>query len=1205
MHIQLATQLMPQYLPGRVSRKACSRVEMVAANDHRVVAFTLDAERHLTVWLSAEEGFVRWLPIPVSLAEGGEPVTVVDFDAIGNVGQGRNDGTIDLAMVVERPDGKRQLFYWPRIPAEASAEAWRLLFAAAQPIEFPHVHPLDVVRLGVISLPVRCLIAGSYNTPLSWEMFRVSTDSNGHVCTGLDPFPYPGGNPSGGSNRFVLAAAVGKRTESPVLEDGAIVATFQESQGWYTVNLLLPRSALHGLPISWPVRAQDATQSWPPGLSNIQTVLDPNLASASFLFTLEGDGFGNATISLFEVLDGRCATYLPCSVPGLVPAEGPVRVVPLDSAGNRVGRFEHMRPDSPGEKPAQLVLTTGTSLSDPAGASVPLFDDVAAFCACRCGTGGDEPTSLHVMVAYASGGLELFTQDSVSEQWLRFRLTDDNVKKGWHTANSYSTRILVQDDRGAPAIGATVVLRPKTPCFALINGVATHLSPLLGHVVTTDGAGVVNLVQPVNTLGAAMIEVSLHQSETLPHIPPGTVFSRAASRDWQATPVQQSVVLNPMVKATDKLARVTSGTDIHDARASDGRQPFAHLPLAQCNQTSVALKPLMQAYHATFAAPDTAGTPVAIVARTRLHWQGSRVAMEHTMLSVPETWTPGDSLPALGNMLGYLWTLVKDTVNEVVTELEWLSNGLANLVLTIGDVVWRATMTIASQAAELIDWALQKSLGISLDDLVNWLGQVFDWPAILRTQKAIKHFVVLNRNHAVNWLAKSAPAAVDSVANEMKVWLAGLPDMDQKSRSLLERPAASGANSEVEVKPPAAGPDVMWGQTQIAQFSGMSSFGNDSAPAVNTIMAAIESAGQSMKSDVGLMKDWLVDQDLSTLNPLQLAEGSLAILGTSVVDAFETFVKAMLPEIATLVTQLTDAADASVQIPVLSALYSELINPGSELSLLDAVTLLAAIGGHIGSELVSGEPLISASMANRILAASDLQSLLDAISSDTAVNQLTAYNAISTLTSGLCKSLYLILWSLETWGGVRTAATVRWRVIADTFSWLIATSWALVMLDQAHRLGRNTSPYCLNVVYLFIALLINRSKDAVDLYYASSSTPGGWKEFYGYLEVASGFILSIMAIWETVDSVQTLNPPEGSDSAYWKSLIALSSTGMLSTGVYYVLSCERYTKGEVQLALRALRTVVNALRSTTPLISSFLLFKCASEGWSSPGLMSD
>ena len=45
------------------------------------------------------------------------------------------------------------------------------------------------------------------------------------------------------------------------------------------------------------------------------------------------------------------------------------------------------------------------------------------------------------------------------------------------------------------------------------------------------------------------------------------------------------------------------------------------------------------------------------------------------------------SARVVGDVLGYLWTLAQDPVGELVTGLEWLSNGLARLVVTIGDTV--------------------------------------------------------------------------------------------------------------------------------------------------------------------------------------------------------------------------------------------------------------------------------------------------------------------------------------------------------------------------------------------------------------------------------------------------------------------------------------------------------------------------------------
>ncbi|QHE77937.1 hypothetical protein [Hydrogenophaga sp. PBL-H3] len=1208
MNLQLDTQLMPQYLPGHTSREACSRVEMVAASDHSVIAFTLGAEQHLTVWLSTEEGFVRWLPITVSL-DGSKPATVIDFDVIGNVGQGRNDGTIDLALVTEQPDGVRALFYWPAISAEASPEAWRLLFPSAKPLDFPHSHPLAVVRLGVMPLAVRRLITGSCTTPLSWEMFRVSTDSSGQVCTGLDPLPQPGGNPLGGPSRFVLAAAVGTRIETPTLEDGAIMATFQESQGWYSVSLMLPHSAPHGRPLSWPVRAVDSTLSWPPGLCHIQTVLDTDLGGASFLFTQEGDGYGNATITMFEVLDGRRATGLPCSVAGLLPASGAVRVVPLDPAGNQIGRLERMRPDGPGDKPAQLVLTNGTSLRDPAAASVPLIDDVGAFCACRCGVGRDEPTSLHVLVAYAGGGLELFTQDSLSEQWTRFPLTDDNLLEGWHAVSSYSTRILVRDERGAPAVGSIVALRPKTPCFALINGVATHLTPMLAHVVAADGAGAVNLVQPLSALGAAMIDVSLLDSGPVPDIPPGSVLSRAASHRWSNTQAHTSQSLNPMTKVTARLARITGGADIRDARASDGTKPFAHLPLEHCDEASTALAPLLRAYEATLAATTTPAAGATILARTRLKWCGRRVTVEHADFSTPEALAPAGWLPPVGDMLSYLWTLVNDTVSTVVTELEWLSNGLANLVLTIGDLVWKATLSIASQAVELIDWALQKSLGISLDDLVNWLGQVFDWPIILRTQKTLKHLVGLHRKTAVDWIRNEAPLAMGDMFVHVRQCLQTPAPTTPESSHCIDRPGASDIDGVSPVKPAANGPDMLWGNTQLLQFSGAASVADGSFPLFDTLVKAVEAAGTSLKQDADSLAAWAIGRDFSNASPGELGKEVLALLGTALLDTTEAFSEKVVPGMGTAVDELMNQADQPLYLPVLSALYRDWINPGQDLTVLDAMTLVAAIAGHIGSELTTGTPLIPEAISQRILNATTLATLLDGDEQGlgAAPRIDTLVYGYSTLLSGLMKFGYFGLWANENWGPPAGATRIRVRVALDCASWLVSFGWAIEMLRRAP--ADQKQPYTLAVVFLFLGLILHRSKDAVDFHYAGSSSPlwAQFKTFFGMLEaVAGGTMLMGIAIWQTASTFESLATPPDTDPDHWLALKVLPSIQALSNATYYALSFERLLpETPVKETLKVVRTATNLARSLCPIAAGFMINDCASKGWRVPGLVSD
>jgi len=104
----------------------------------------------------------------------------------------------------------------------------------------------------------------------------------------------------------------------------------------------------------------------------------------------------------------------------------------------------------------------------------------------------------------------------------------------------------------------------------------------------------------------------------------------------------------------------------------------------------------------------------------------------------------------------------------------------------------------------------------------------------------------------------------------------------------------------------------------------------------------------------------------------------------------------------TAVDDLMQQADLPLALPVLSALYRDWINPGHELTVLDAMTLMTAIAGHIGSELSTGAPHIPPDVAQRILSADTLAALLDADPGATAHRH--AWTPCCAVTARCCRA---------------------------------------------------------------------------------------------------------------------------------------------------------------------------------------------------------
>lgn len=212
------------------------------------------------------------------------------------------------------------------------------------------------------------------------------------------------------------------------------------------------------------------------------------------------------------------------------------------------------------------------------------------------------------------------------------------------------------------------------------------------------------------------------------------------------------------------------------------------------------------------------------------------------------------------------------------------------------------------------------------------------------------------------------------------------------------------------------------------------------------------------------------------------------------------------------------------------------------------------------------------------------------------------------LFAGLAKFGYVGLWAGETWGPPAGPMRVRLRVGLDSLSWLLSFAWSLYALSAAERQGREKQPYTLAVVFLFLALVLHRSKDVVDFYFADKAGEE-WrqiKEFFGYLETVVGsLVLAVIAVWQTASTFTHL-PPTHSGEAEWNTLRALPSVQGLSNAVYYALSFERFLPpGPLRTGLTAVRSGANLARALCPIAASFVAGDCARNGWAVPGLASD
>lgn len=1166
MQIQLDTRLMPQYLPGSPASAAWTQVDMAPTNDGQVLLFTTDADGQLTLWLSSDQTTARWQCVSPVLGGRAKP-RVVQFAMHHHNGRGRHDGTIDLGLIADVGDGTTpalRWFVWPRVPASNDPSVWAQRFVEATPED---THGLVPALMHWGQAPRHHssrLLQGRQadgSLALLWQRFGLDGQA---VQTEAETMP-----PDTPADSVLTTGCLTARDENGDWREGFARCLVSEARRQGHMTLIWPAedgSVRHETPLP---ALNGSLHGWTPS-EGLWPLTPRDGVTWLYFNTDRGDqGVIHATFTSPRAM-ATVATVEAAPVPGAVRA--------LHQVGTDAGVLRLERTTAHGH--AELLrLTRSATLNGAGGRSTFLEADVSAFAVCECRLPDSAWTVLHVLVGYREGGLSLLSQDNVSGLWNRSPVADDNVASGIHLTTSQTTRIRVIDDSGAPVPNASVRLRVQTPCHAVIGGRSMHLSPVVDTVVPAGPSGEITLIQPTDGLAATRADIEVVADQQAP----------------------VTTALNPMQRMADRMRTIASGQALRDVIGSDGKRPFAHCPIDKCDVACLRLQPLLRAYDATLVAPALRGPGMRVVERVVL----SGTLADTTPTPVDQPATPQDALDDIGDMLACLWN-ADQAANT--PELLFLENGLAELVIKIGDTLWTALIDDAEQAVDLIDWSLQTTLGVSLDDLVNWLGQVFDWPAILATHRTMGKLATLAQRQTSQWMRNSAANMVTEHMAWARKTLSHMPDLDPATRARLERPVPSGDGQPATASAPVQGPDAQWGMQTFDDHS--SSAQVKSGGAWNSANALAEVIGESALEFKPLVDEFvagMADIDFNQSSLLTVFEDAIALIAAGTVDALGHMALKLLPLLADMMDDAWELLGQRLDIPVLTTLYEEVLAPGSTFSLLDMLLLAAAVAGEIGSRIASGQALISPALAQAIDEAPDLVSLLGRSSTqDAAVVWATDVQGVMTLLGGVCKLMYYGCWvSLRhaPADSAFDAPLVRAKCGFDCAAWGMSMAWATVKCTVHTPPAEALKG---SVAFLVVDGLISRTKDAVEMARAKNNEGINTQlseQIAGVESILGGTLLGGITIFTSISSA-TMRRVEPSDEGNWNLLLVLPMLQSFATASYMALALPEklLTKNPTTATCR---TVLNGIRSTAPLASIVALGVAARNDWNVPGTIAD
>ncbi|KAF9061100.1 hypothetical protein BDP27DRAFT_1489961 [Rhodocollybia butyracea] len=520
---------------------------------------------------------------------------------------------------------------------------------------------------------------------------------------------------------------------------------------------------------------------------------------------------------------------------------------------------------------------------------------------------------------------------------------------------SFTTHIQVTDANGVSAPNTPVSISVATPVSVYVNNVYYMLSPAAAVQITADATGVVTVVQETQTLQGACFHVTLSAS-------PSTF-----------------VDVNPMSNTFQILGTIKSGNDLSSVKVTTASGTTkALLPAsASADDVSAAATAISQLVQVSTTLPSNGSRQVTPTAQTMSAVKPQAASIAGIPIS------GGDVFQWLGDA----WNNV---TNFVVQEV----NGFWHLVVTIAGEVYDAILDSLPAVAGAFQFVFNK-LQVVWEDLVAWLGFIFEWDDIVRTHKVMKNIFRLYAQHAVSQIStleSQVQSAFSQMQNTVSGW-AGLPSSGPTigSQTSSSSPQLSGSNS----------PQTNWALYQAkSNFSALTTTFSPATPNTSTIdrvLDQLQAVATQEESEVVTMinqiKSEIVD-NIYTLTLNEVLQKFSAIISNLFLASAETLVTALIQLLEIFLSGLVDMLDAPLEIPILSSLYKSI--SGDTLTFLDLFCLIGAIPATILFKLEAGNaPYPDNSATTALINATDFSTLSSLIMSGQPVPAMTTKSVVT------------------------------------------------------------------------------------------------------------------------------------------------------------------------------------------------------------------
>jgi hypothetical protein len=596
---------------------------------------------------------------------------------------------------------------------------------------------------------------------------------------------------------------------------------------------------------------------------------------------------------------------------------------------------------------------------------------------------GNAYGSCSVIFAHqADGSLVKLFQDPVTTAWQeRFLLTEPlDATTVLYETISYTSHISITDDNNMVQPLIPVSIWSSSPCSVYVNNTYCNLAFDTPLQTTADEVGVINITQPVDTIGGIAFHLAVQDPNTQQwytqtvnpftattaniksQVPDGTnnyLGGDVKDETGTATP------LAPNVGAADQLATSQSiysfytnadqanlnadGLTTEQEQAGGWPNPAtsvqavapmaiaAGAPVKKPVRAISVSKPGRQARHMRFN-PKTDKIWGCTFGKNAKHFEGidDMKAMglvlhdDGTMSLTMANGELGSILGAIESKAGHLFKWMKSEAEKLEQAVIKLGEDGLDCLLTIAGNIYHFVVNCVNDVVNAIHTVLN-AIKTAFEDLVKWIGSIFAWSDIINTHAVIKNLFIQYGNYCIDGIDTAIDGISGFAANvvgSIDDW-AGFPEDSAQSQS-------AGYTTDAGQHKPQSN----WAHHHMKNNAGngvVNAITNDISAFVETLMSTIETEGEIFYTN----GQKLSNIDMKTIKLVDLMKEIAGIIADDFVQSIENILTKFLQLIGDLVQGMMDKLQQPITIPVLSQLYKRYV--GSDLTILDLVCLVCAI----------------------------------------------------------------------------------------------------------------------------------------------------------------------------------------------------------------------------------------------------------------------